>query len=202
MKRIALAFMVALLAAAPVAAQEHEGHPPKDGEHEAHGQMHGQPMHGQHEMPGHAAGMQMGQGGGHCMAMMAGLGQAMMAFHHPEALGLTADQTQELESLMTRTHEAAHPHMQMAMEAGARAGELLEAERPDLAAYEERLEEAAAHMIQAHTAMARATVEARGLLTPEQRTRLSGMDHEMGAMPCPMMHGKADAAAGAAHDNH
>lgn len=196
MKSIALAFTVALLATAPVAAQGHEGHQPKPGEHEAHA---GQ-MHGQHGMAGHAEGMQMGQGAGHCMAMMAGIGQAMMAFHHPEALGLTADQTRELESLMTRTHEAAHPHMQMAMEAGARAGELLEAERPDFAAYEERLGEAAAHMVQAHTTLARATVEARGLLTPEQRTRLSEMDHEMGATPCPMMHGKAGAAA--AHDNH
>lgn len=201
MKSIALALLVTLMAAAPVAAQEHEGHQPKPGEHEAH-PMHGQQMHGQHEMAGHAAGMQMGQGAGHCMAMMAGIGQAMMAFHHTEELDLTADQAQEMESLMTRAHEAAHPHMQMAMEAGAKAGELLDAERPDFAAYEDRLGEAAAHMVQAHTALARATVEARGLLTAEQRTRLSEMDHEMSGMACMMNHGGTGAAAGAAHDNH
>ena len=44
---------------------------------------------------------------------------------------------------------------------------------PDLEAYEARLREATSHMVQARVAMARAGVEARQVLTPEQRDRLS-----------------------------
>lgn len=62
------------------------------------------------------------------------------------------------------------------------ASELLDSDSPDLAAYEARLREATDHMVQAYTAMARASVEARQLLTPEQRDRLSvarQMIHQM-----------------------
>ena len=121
------------------------------------------------------------QGPQQCMAMMGGAPPEML-LHHRDSLKLTPDQVTRLEALRDRADESAQPHMQPAMQAHMAAAELLEGNAPDFAAYETKLREAAEHMILAHTAMARAGVEARQVLTPEQTAKLDAVTTSMMAM--------------------
>jgi Spy/CpxP family protein refolding chaperone len=170
----------ALLVSVPLAAQQHD--------HQRHGD---QPRH------------EMGMMGEHCMKMMGGPPPAML-LHHQEELDLSADQIRRIERLQAEADGAAY--MGAVMAAHREAAELLQADQPDLAAYEAKLREGAEHMIRAHTQMARTVVEARGILTPEQHQKVAGLAHGaaghghghgamggeghqgmMGMMPCPMM---------------
>jgi Spy/CpxP family protein refolding chaperone len=195
MKVLAMA-TAALLASMPLTAQQHD--------HQRHST---QPQH------------QMGMAGAHCMKMMGGAPPAMLLQHRDE-LGLTSDQVQRLEALLRDARGAGH--MSGAMAAHRQAAELLQSERPDLAAYEAKLREASEHMVQAHTSMARTVVQARAVLTPEQREQAAALDHGamahgqghgmmrgeghmgmMGMMSCPMMgatHGAGEEHSG--HHNH
>lgn len=65
---------------------------------------------------------------------------------------------------------------------------MLEADQPDLGAYEVALAEAADHMVQAHTAMAANMTEARAVLTAEQREKLAEFSDEMSGMMGGMGH--------------
>ena len=209
MKPLALALAVASLAAAPASAQEQpQEHPQEQHQmqgHDMHGQQ-GQDMHGQMGQMGQEMHGPMGQA--HCAAMM-GAANPVMALHHADDLGLSEEQVSELKDRMASAHEAGMSHMRLAMETRASAREILDAESPDLAEYEARLDNAARHMVQAHVAIARAGVDARSVLTADQRSRLQTlpMDHDMGgnghAMSgmsgmshegCPMMmdHGTAE----------
>lgn len=89
-----------------------------------------------------------------------------------DALELTDQQVQRLESLQTELHEAGQARMEQARDAQRRAREAFSAETPDLAAAERALQEAADHRIQAQMTMARGHQQARDVLTDEQRTRL------------------------------
>lgn len=191
MKAVLMA-LAALLVGMPALAQQHN-HPAQRGDHA--------------QRPGMME---------HC-PMMGGVSPAML-LGHADALNLSADQVQRLEAL--RDQAAGPAHMHGAMAAHRQAAELLQAERPDLAAYEAKLREAADHMVQNHTTMARTAVEARAILTPEQRTKLASLDHaamghsgghgqgamhgagHAGMMNCPMMGGKSDAGAKAEGHGH
>jgi Spy/CpxP family protein refolding chaperone len=191
----AFAMMTAMfLVSMPLTAQQHG--------HDGHGD---QPRH------------EMGMVGEHCMRMMGGPPPAML-LRHQEDLGLSADQVRRIERLQAEAGGA--EHMGAVMAAHREAAELLHADRPDFAGYEARLREAADHMIQAHTQMARAAVQARGVLTPEQRKRFAHLAHGsmgrghggmggeahsamMGMMACPMMGLATDAEeAHGGHHNH
>lgn len=114
----------------------------------------------------------------HCMAMFGGPPPHML-LAHGEALELNADQVSRLEALQARVAEMAEPAMQRAMESHMAAAALLEGDAPDFQGFEARLREAAEHVVEGHVAMARVAVEARQVLTPEQRTRLEGLMDEM-----------------------
>ncbi|NIT86058.1 MAG: periplasmic heavy metal sensor [Gemmatimonadetes bacterium] len=134
--------------------------------------------------PGMMMGGMMGQGMmGAGMTRMMGMG--MMATGGPgptmllrmrDALELTDDQVSRLEAIRedhSGDHRAA---MGSAISAHRRAAEALHGASPDFQAYEDALGEAADHMVRAHVTMARASVQAREVLTAEQRERLhSGM---------------------------
>jgi Spy/CpxP family protein refolding chaperone len=192
MKALTIA-TAALLVGMPLTAQQHD--------HQRHGH---QPQH------------QTGMAGAHCMKMMGGAPPAVL-LQHRDQLGLSADQVQRLEAL--RADAPGAGHMSGAMAAHRQAAELLQSERPDLAAYEAKLREASEHMIQAHSTMARSVVQARAILTPEQRQKAAefhhgGMAHGqghgmmgregprgmMGMMACPMM--GAMHGAGEEHPGH
>ena len=170
-----LTLVAALLIAAPglVAQEEPETERPHrehrgmmQGMQEMHGmqRMHGQRMHGMH---------QRGMRGGGMMPMPAGAPGPMLLLRAREALDLTDQQVERIESLHADLREAHGAHMEQARAAQARAREALRGDTPDLDAAEAALEEAAAHRIQAHMTMARGHLRARDVLTEEQRTRLS-----------------------------
>ncbi|MEX1258514.1 MAG: Spy/CpxP family protein refolding chaperone [Gemmatimonadota bacterium] len=155
------------------------------------------PGGGQDAMPGMmGGGMGMGgmmqmmaqgmMGGGMMgpeMMQMMGQGMGMMATGGPgpamilrmgDALNLTAEQRSRLEAIQAQYSESVQPLMAVAMEAHGNAAAALEGDSPDLAAYEQGLRESADRMVEAHVAMARAAVEARNVLTAEQREGLAG----------------------------
>lgn len=129
----------------------------------------------QHPMPAQAPAMQQ------CMDMMGGPPAALL-LEHREALSLTAEQVGRLEAISDRTEAIGAEHMQPVRAAHMRAAELLRADSPDFDEYEDALEAAAEHMVEAHVALVRASVEARQVLTPEQRATLQTL-RPMHAMP-------------------
>lgn len=157
MKALSIIAVGALLASAPVAAQQ-QGH---QGAHQAQAGEHGA-MH-------------------HCAAMMGGP-HPQMLLNHGEALGLTSDQVGQLEALRDEAKETAMPHMQPAMQAHGEAADLLKADSPDFQAYEAKLREAADHMVRAHAGMARVGVQARQVLTEEQHAELEKLGSAKGMM--------------------
>ena len=132
-----------------------------------------------------------------CMAMMGGATPAVL-LQHREALGLTQAQVQRLESLQNEVRTSVMPHMQPGMQAHAAAAEVLKADTPDFAAYEARMREAADHMVRTHVALARVGVEARKVLTAEQRNRATKLQGEMmgGGQHGMMRGGQQDMAQG------
>lgn len=89
-----------------------------------------------------------------------------------ETLGLTEDQVETLLTMKESADSGVQEHMMQAMEARQAATEILQSESPDLGTYEERLQEAANHMVLAHTVMVRADLQAREELIEEQRQKL------------------------------
>lgn len=154
MRKLSVLAVAALLSSVPAAAQE---------------------KHGPQQMPMQGEAV---QGMQHCMAMMGGPPPQML-LQHREALGLSADQVSRLEALQVRARETAMPHMQPAMQTHTAAAELLKADAPDFQGFEAKLREAADHMVRAHVAMARVAVDARRVLTPEQRDGLDELGRGM-----------------------
>lgn len=190
MKRPTAGLMIvaALAAAAPVTAQERPlgqladstAHPRmmQPGVMQPGMMQMMQRMHGQGGMMGLMEGGMMGMAGGPAMILRL-----------EESLELTDDQVERLEAIRESARSGMRQHMMQGMQSMQAAQELLAGDSPDLDAYEERLREAANHMVLAHTAMAGATVEARGLLTPEQRERLALARRMMQEMRGGMMQG-------------
>ena len=144
------------------------------------------PRHGQmsDSLPsmGVAQGMMMGgmmgQGmmGSGMMSMM-GQGMGMMATGGPganvllgmrDALELTDEQVGRLETIRDELASTVQLQMTAMMSSHTAAAKALRTDSPDFDAYQQRLQAAANIMVQTHVAMARAQVEARGVLTPEQ----------------------------------
>src|SRR5690606_19113605 len=115
-----------------------------------------------------------------CMDMMGGPPPVVL-LEHGEALGLSAVQVSRLEAIRDATDVSGQ--MQAVRAAHVRAAGLLRADAPDLDAYECALEEATEEMVAAHMAMVRANLEARQVLTAEQRAQLGTL------RPTNWMHG-------------
>jgi Spy/CpxP family protein refolding chaperone len=137
--------------------------------------------------PGKGGGMQhsMGQG---MMMCSEGMGSMMMSSTDPamllraaEVLGLNARQKTTLQAIQTRHASTIASNQQQAKTAHQKLGDLLNAERPDLAAFEAALNQASTFGVNAHVAMARAAVEARAVLSKEQREKANSL--------ASMMHG-------------
>ena len=128
--------------------------------------------------PGMGAGMQhqmMGQG---MMMCSEGMGSMMMNPTDPatllraaEVLGLSARQKTTLQTIQNRYAGTIASNHAQAMSAHQKLNDILNAERPDFAAYEAALKQASTYGISAHVAMARAAVEARAVLSKEQREK-------------------------------
>lgn len=185
MKQIAAGVLLALALPLGATAQ---------GEHE-HGQT-----------PAHAPPVQAA--GGHEMGMMGGMGMMehagpMMILRLRESLALTTAQIERLEALHATAREEMHGHMQAAQEARRRAHAAMQGDAPDLEAHERALREAADHTVLAQQGMARAHVEAAGILQPEQRERLNTITAAMREMHGGMQEGMRGGMERAPmHDRH
>jgi len=147
--------------------------------------MHGQGPNAAGSM-GMARGMMMGgmmgQGMmGSGMMQMMGQGMGMMATGGPgatailrmrEALDLSDDQVSRLEKIREDLQATVGPQMTAMMSTQSAVAQALQGETPDFNAYQQSLQAAANIMVQTHVAMARSQVDARNVLTPEQRQKL------------------------------
>lgn len=177
--------MAATLMAGPAAAQGHHG-ARSDSVQGGMGMMQDQSGMMQGGMMQMMRGMHGQQGvmGGGMMGMPMGPG---MVLRLQESLELTEDQIAQLEALRDSARATMRRHMLQGMQGMRAASELLTADSPDLDAYGAQLREAMNHMTLAHVAMARAGIEARQALTPEQRDRLSLARRMMDEMGSGMM---------------
>ena len=122
-----------------------------------------------------------------CMAMAGGMGMETgmgvdmdvsgtgltspeMLLRMADPLGLTQEQIDRLSAI--RDARGASEDEEKALEARRKAITSLQGETPSISAYEQGLREAAAYMVAAQTAVAQAALEARAVLTPDQRSRL------------------------------
>lgn len=164
-----------------------------------HGQMEGMDMQG---MQGGMQGQMMGSG---MMGMMGAMdGGPGMILQSSEALALTPDQTERLETMQERVRSDHQQHMKAGMAAYQKAATALEGDAPDLDAYATALNEAADHMVVAHVAMTRAALEAREVLTSEQREKLGDVMGGMHGMHNGSMQGgmMRSGDGGAGHGGH
>lgn len=163
MRKIFAALVAIILTAAPVMAQGHHGVRADSSRgmgmmQDQSGMMQGGMMQMMHGQSGMMMGMAMGPG---------------MILRLEESLDLTENQVAELEMLRDSVQSAMSQHMMQGMQLMRTASAMLDSDTPDLDAYEARLREATNHMVLAHASMARAAVEGRQVLTPQQRERLS-----------------------------
>jgi Spy/CpxP family protein refolding chaperone len=100
-----------------------------------------------------------------------------MLLQHGEMLGLTAQQVTQLEALHARHHEDCEARKEQRKEAEAAAEAALLQPTPDLVAFERYLRQAANLQVDCKVDMARTGQQAAALLTPEQRTHLTHMNH-------------------------
>lgn len=167
-----------LLGATSLSAQQHEHGTPDQDPDAAMGMSGMMQMMGQGMM---APGMMrmMGQG----MGMMATGGpSAATMLRMGEALRLTDEQKSRLQAIQEQYSESTRMPMQQVMQAHQQAAAALQGESPDFEAYEDALREGAARMVDAHVAMARAAVEAKAVLTDEQRSQLRNLAQMMRGM--------------------
>ncbi len=134
------------------------------------GGMMGMPMMGM----GYRGMVRPGRMGGAGMGMMLayGLPSPGVILGMQDDLGLTDAQVSQLESLRTNVRETLRADLTSARQARQEAASMLESKTPDLQAYEQKLQEAATDQVHAQVAVANASVEARGILTPEQSQKV------------------------------
>jgi Spy/CpxP family protein refolding chaperone len=94
-------------------------------------------------------------------------------------LSLTDAQMQQLRTMQQSACAAAQPHMQLAMQAHQAAMQALEGDHPSLDHFEDQLDKAAKHMVEAQVEMAKQMLAFRNGLTPEQRQKLDQMHQRM-----------------------
>jgi len=98
-------------------------------------------------------------------------------------LRLSEAQMKQMHDMEQRACADARPHMQMAMQAHQAAMQALQGDHPSLDAFEDQLDKAAKHMVEAQVAMAKQMLAFRNSLTPAQRQKLDQMHGGMMRSP-------------------
>ena len=135
-----------------------------------------------HPMPmgGQRPGMQGMQGMQGMKGMQGGgMSDSMHLSQMRSELGLSDAQMQQIRAIHQRTCTAAQPHLTMAMQAHEQAMQALQGESPNIDTFHKQLQQAAAHMVEAQTEMAKGMLEAHKVLTPEQRQKMDRMRQQM-----------------------
>jgi uncharacterized membrane protein len=130
-------------------------------------------MGSQDSMMSHMHGMQGGMMQGGMMGMMQTMHPGPgMILGAADQLELTPEQKERLTALRDGMQSAHREHMQAAMASHQAAASALEGDSPDLDVYRAQLETAAGQMVAMHVSVARAALEAREILSAEQRSQL------------------------------
>ncbi|HKJ93609.1 MAG TPA: Spy/CpxP family protein refolding chaperone, partial [Longimicrobiales bacterium] len=159
---------IALLAAAPAAAQQGQPMHRDTSGWGMHGQWMGRGMMGPGMMgPGMMGGTMMGRG-----MMGMGMHGPGMLLALKSSLGLTDAQVQQIQKIRDDARTTVQGAMQQAMQAHQSAMQALMDDNPDVGAYQKGLQQAADRFVAAQVAMAKAYVSARNVLTDSQRQKL------------------------------
>jgi Spy/CpxP family protein refolding chaperone len=181
MKKRMSRLAIAALAASPLLAAAQQPTPPANTQNQPGtscsmamhammmGDMGGGPMRPDQRAPG---------------AMMRGdmrgrMNDSSMMTQMASELGLSDAQLGQFRAIHQRACTAAQPHMTMAMQARQAAMKALEGDKPNLDHFEDQLDKAAKHMVQAQVEMAKGMIEIRTTLTPVQRQKLDQMHQQM-----------------------
>jgi uncharacterized membrane protein len=167
--------VVAAMTAAPVVAvAQQPSRPMRTQDQTMSCDMHGMMMGGQMggQMGGHMGGQMLGRG-------MSRMNDSSMVARLRAQLGLTDAQVEQMRAMEQRACAAAQPHMQMAMQAHQAAMQALQGDHPSLDHFEDQLDKAAKHMVEAQVEMARQMLAFRSSLTSAQRQKLDQMHQEM-----------------------
>lgn len=140
-------------------------------------------------MMGQGMAMEMMNGMDRMGMMMAGMPSPAMILGAAQSLDLTGAQKTRLETLQKQLTESVQPEMQKAMAAHHRAMQALEGDQPDIDAYEAALKDAMNQMVLVRVAVAKTNVQARDVLTADQRSKVSEASSMMWGMMGSMMHG-------------
>lgn len=147
-----------------------------------------QGMPGHHRTPtdsarAHMAGGQAMMGAGLMngmmgQSMMGGMGTMMgstpgFILAQKDALGLTAEQTDRIQSLQQQAAQAWQTHMAGMQGLREQMGQLSGSEKPDLDRYQKVMQQMASSGIAMRVQIARLGQEAEKVLTPDQRSKLS-----------------------------
>lgn len=189
-----LNLLIAGLLAAPYGAAAQNHHPDEAGAKQemesAAGMM---PMC--HQMMSSMAGRGMGMGEG-MMGMMGSRAMGMMLsprviLMQKDALDLSDEQIERLESLQHRMDHGREPGMSQGHSMMQQLEKALDPENPDLETYESLLNQMADHHVQMQVQMARLGIEALDVLTADQREKVRyGMKLMHGMMGGMMMGGE------------
>ena len=120
-------------------------------------------------------GMMRGQTGG----QMGAMNDSSMMVQMRSELGLSDAQMQQMHTIHQRACAAAQPHVTLARQAHQGAMQALQGDRPNLDHFEDQLDKAAKHMVEAQVEMAKGMIEFRKTLTAAQRQKLDQMHQQM-----------------------
>ena len=185
MRKAAIFMIGSLLAVSPVAAQEHL-HQQTPSDSAAAPQMMdmmgmmGQMMTMMAQMHGTmGAEMMPGMMGGGMMPGMMDMDCPCTPLRLRGSIGLSEDQVRRIGQIEERSRKEEAEHTRLAMEAQRAGMAVLHAQNPNLQEYEARVREAASHRVDAQLALARGSVQAREVLTAEQREKLRSVMESM-----------------------
>lgn len=132
---------------------------------------------------GMRGGMRGGMSGGRMDdqddAMGGRMDDSSMMAHVQSRLGLSDAQVQQMRGIQQRACAAAQPHFQMAMQARQAAARELMGDKPNLDHFEDQLDKANKHMVEAQVELAKGIIQFRDALTPAQRQTLDQMEQQM-----------------------
>jgi len=131
-------------------------------------------------MTGEMGGGMMRPGQGPPGSMMGGaMTDSAMMMRMSSELGLSDAQLQQIRTIHQRACTAAQPHMTMAMQAHKAAMQAIQGDNPSLDHFEDQLDKAAKHMVEAQVAMAKGMIDIRKALSPTQRQKFDQMHRQM-----------------------
>ena len=107
------------------------------------------------------------------------MNDSSMMMRMSSELGLSDAQLQQIRTIHQRACAAAQPHFTLAMQAHQAAMQALQGDNPNLDHFEDQLDKAAKHMVEAQVELAKGMIDVRKALSPAQRQKFDEMHRRM-----------------------